>query len=118
MLKNSENYHNQEHFSGSDAEIPKTKKFVFQIEPENINFVEGLSYQEKNDLVNYLLANYKLSSYYNRKKGENIKFAKKAAWIFLAVAVGIPLIIYISSISLKMTKHSYVDMQKNFEKLF
>lgn len=118
MLKNSENYNNQENLISADHETQSSKKFVFQLHSENKDFIERLTYQQKNDLVNYLIHNYRLTSYNDQMLKKNINAAKKAAIIFLAIVVGIPLIIYVASISLSLTKSSYVDMQKNFEKLF
>jgi len=108
----------QENFSTTDSETQKSKKFVFRLYSDNIDFVETLSYQEKNDLVNQLLDDYRGAAIYNKKVNKNISLTKKAVIIFLAIVVGIPLLIYLTSISLDLTKSSYTEMQKNFEKLF
>lgn len=108
----------QENSNLTDSETQKTKKFVFQVYSDNIDFVETLSYQDKNDLVNQLLSDYRSASSYNEKVDNKINLTKKAVIIFLAVVLGIPLILYLTSISLHLTKSSYVEMQNNFQKLF
>jgi hypothetical protein len=108
----------QENFSTTDSKTQKSKKFVFRLYSDNIDFVETLSYQEKNDLVNQLLDDYRGAAIYNKKVTKNISLTKKAVIIFLAIVVGIPLLIYLTSLSLDLTKSSYTEMQKNFEKLF
>ena len=108
----------QENFNTVDSETQRAKKFVFQVYSDNIDFVETLSYQEKNDLVNKLLNDYQVSSVINHKFNKSVNLAKKSVIIFLAIVLGIPLILYLASISLNLTKSSYVDMQTNFEKLF
>jgi len=118
LLKNSENLNEQEDFNYMDTEVRKSKKFVFQVYSDNIEFVESLSYQEKNELVNQLFDDYRTSSVINHKFNKSINIAKKAVIIFFAVFVGIPLIIYLAAVSLHFTKSSYVDMQHNFENLF
>jgi len=109
---------NQENLNITDSETQRAKKFVFQVYSDNIDFVESLSYQEKNDLVNQLLNDYQVSSVINHKFNKSVNLAKKSVIIFLAVVLGIPLILYLASISLHFTKSSYSEMQTNFEKLF
>jgi len=99
-------------------EPPQSKKFVFQVNTENIDFVERLSYQEKNDLINYLIKNYRFANASQKKKTEESAFIKKCVIIFLAITVGLPLIIYLTGLSFSLTKTNYTYMQKNFEKLF
>lgn len=117
-MKNSENQNEQEIFNVMNNETHKSKKFVFRVYSDNVDFIESLSYQEKNDLVNQLFNDYRISSVINQKFNRSINIAKKSVFIFLAVVMGIPMIIYLASISLDFTKASYVEMQQNFEKLF
>ncbi|MEI8389628.1 MAG: hypothetical protein WCG23_07045 [bacterium] len=109
MLKNSDSINN---------ETEKSKKFVFQLYDENIDFVESLSYQEKNDILNQLLNDYRLSNIYGKKLVKKASNIKKSVIIFFAVIIGIPLILYLISLSLNLTKSSYTQMQNNFSKLF
>jgi len=118
VLKNSENLNEQESLNYMDTEVQKSKKFVFQVYSDNVEFIESLSYQEKNDLINKLLDDYNTSSVINHKFNKSVNITKKAVAIFFAVIIGIPLIIYLTAVSLNLTKSSYVKMQNNFENLF
>jgi len=111
-------FSSQEQQEHEEQQTPTTKKFVFKIESENIDFVEGLSYQEKNEIVNKLFSDYQNSSVLNKKFNSSINLTKKAAVIFLAALIGIPLIIFLIGVSVHFTKISYTEMQTNFEKLF
>ena len=73
MLKNSESINN---------ETEKSKKFVFQLYDENIDFVERLSYQEKNDILNHLLNDYRISNIYGKKLVKKASNIKKSFIIF------------------------------------
>lgn len=94
------------------------KKFVINVYDDNIEFVDNLSSKEKNDIINQLLAEYQIkntkSKKLNKIKNEVISYTL----IFLALVIGIPLLIKLTAISIKLTKSSYTEMQKNFEKLF
>jgi len=111
QVKNFNNY-------DSENKVQSTKKFVFQIYSDNIEFIETLSYQEKNDLINYLVSEYQVSSNSNKKFNSGFNLAGKITLIILAFAVGIPLLFYILGVSFDLTKASYYSMQQNFEKLF
>lgn len=101
-----------------ETEAQTSKKFVFQVYPNNVEFVETLSYQEKNDLINYLLNDYKNYSVYKQKYSKDVDFIKKIVAVVLAIIVGVPLLVYLAGVSFELTNHSYENMQKNFEKLF
>ncbi len=101
-----------------ENEIQKSKKFVFQISHDNVEFIETLSYQEKNDLVNYLLEDYRATAIEDKKNNADVKLVKKIVAIVIAVIVGIPLVFYLTGVALDLTKNSYFYMQKNFEKLY
>lgn len=109
---------NQENLNTVDNETQKSKKFVFQLYSDNIDFVENLTYQEKNDLANHLFNDYRIGSAVKQKVDKSISMTKKTIAIFLALIFGIPLIIYLTSLSLHFTKSSYVEMQNNFQKLY
>jgi hypothetical protein len=94
------------------------KKFVFQVYDDNIDYVENLSFQDKNDLINTLISNYIVESSESKASKKQFKSIKKSVFIILALIIGIPLIIYMAAVSLHMTKESYLYMQHNFEKLF
>jgi len=105
------------YFSEDDI-VQGPKKFVFQIHPENVKFIESLSYQEKQDFINHLIAQSREEINEEYKHKEYFKWIKKAFTIAMTILIGIPMLFYFTNISLKATKTNYSEMQKNFEKLF
>jgi phospholipid N-methyltransferase len=105
------------HLDNEDI-VRKNKKFVFQIYPENIKFIESFSYQEKHDFINQLISEYRESKIFALEQEKLHSKAKNLLIIILAVIIGIPLLLYIINVSLDLTKASYYDMQTKFEKLF
>lgn len=105
------------YFSEDDI-VQGPKKFVFQIYPDNVKFIETLSYQEKQDLINYLISKSRQEINEERKYKTYLRLIKKIFTFLLVAIIGIPLFLYFASVSLDLTKASYSEMQKNFEKLF
>lgn len=104
--------------NSSDLNRSKSKKFVFMIYPENIKKIENLSYDEKNNLINVLI-----SEYFNAKNNNQVSLLKLESTKnnfkkTLLLAVGIPLILIIITLSLHFTQKSYLDMQTKFQKLY
>lgn len=96
----------------------KSKKFVFQIDPENIDFVDSLSYENKNILINQLITNYKEGVYTAKTPASGTTILKYAIIIFLISVVAVPLFIYLVNISMHATDKNYKLYQGGFEKLF
>jgi len=101
-----------------ETESQETKKFVFQIYDENINFIESISAENKNILVNRLLYNYQFKVNKNKKDLEQINFWKKTAITALITIISIPLFIMLVNFSFDITINSYSKMERNFSKLF
>ncbi len=98
-------------------EINKSKKFVFHIDNEHIDFIESLSFQEKHTLINYLITDYKNNNNSIIKKSIDFKKIKKVMLIAFVVFVGVPLLIFLINTSLNLTISGYLEMQRNFEKI-
>ena len=110
MPESAKNYENIEEY--------ETKKFVFQIYDENIDFIETLPLNQKNTLINQLIYDYRVEDIKNKKSNELIKFYKRIAATVLLVVIGMPLFLMLITFSLKVTLNSYSQMQNNFQKLF
>jgi len=110
------NFEERPKYFTKDDLVKGPKKFVFQINPENIKYIESMSYQEKQDLINELIILHKLSVKEQQKTNSNLVLIKKLKIIFVALLVGIPILFYTVSMSLHYTQASYTDMQKNFER--
>ena len=96
----------------------KSKKFVFVIKPENVKFIESLSYQDKQDIVNQLISKYRNNEQHNSQSNEETLWLKKFIAFATAIIIGIPLLLILLSYSLNLTKNSYLYMQTNFEKVY
>ncbi len=96
----------------------KLKKFVFSIEPENVDFIESLSYHDKQNLVNHLISEHKNNRQLQQHSNQEAIWLKKFITYSLVVIIGIPLLLILLSFSFKLTKNSYMYMQTNFEKLY
>ncbi len=102
----------------SEKQPQKIKKFVIQVYDENISFIESLSSEKKNLLINNLIESYRTESFkVEKKKSVNNKFKKIIILTFLLI-LGIPLFVMFVNFSLEATLNSYSHMEKNFEKLF
>ncbi len=96
----------------------KSKKFVFNIDKESVSFVEGLSYEKKNSLVNKLLLEYREQYFKDKKNRDLINLVRKIFLIVLSVLAGIPLLIMAVNFCFDATVNSYSRMERNFERLF
>jgi len=97
--------------------IQKSKKFVFQIYPENIDYIESLSHEEKQYIINYLIQLHRDNQLHNYKIEKEGRTLKKIIFIIVCILIGVPLLFFLIGISLDLTRSSYYSMQKNFEKL-
>ena len=110
MTQNSENI--------EEDLLLKSKKIVFYINPENIKYIESLPYQQKHAFINKLIAESRNNENENYKLDKSINLLKRTVIMIVSVLIGIPLLFFLLGVSLDLTKSSYLEMQKKFEKLF
>jgi hypothetical protein len=96
----------------------KAKKFVFHLYGDNVDFIDSLPMDRKNQLINELVHGYKTGYDASVKSNNLFKQVKKVIFIVLLVIVAIPLLIKLVNFSVESTLNSYGEMQRNFEKLF
>ncbi len=96
----------------------QSKKFVFTIQDDNIYFIEGLSYENKNALVNKLLSQHRSQTFQTQGSRELFNKIKQIAIIIFAILAGIPLTIMTINFLYDSTVNSYSKMEQNFERLF
>lgn len=107
ILNNHEIAHRQE-----------AKKFVFQVYGENIELIDSLSAENKNNLINKLLYDYRFKVNENKKNLEKINFWKKIVITVLIAIIGVPLFLMLVNFSFDKTLNSYSKMEQNFQKVF
>jgi ATP-dependent Zn protease len=103
--------------TSNETEI-KSKKFVFQINPENIKFVDSLSYEDKNIIINQLITNYKDGTYTSNKPQTSTMILKYVISISVIFIILIPVLFFLLNSSMNATKTNYKMYQGGFEKLF
>jgi len=102
----------------NENEVQRTKKFVFQIYDDNIDFIENVSQTKKNVLINKIIQNYRLEKYKDTQNEEFKNIIKKVIITALIIFIGIPLGFKLINLSFDLTMNSYSEMQNNFQKLF
>jgi hypothetical protein len=96
----------------------RPKKFVIEISPENISYIENMNHDERNLFINEILTGY-LENENNIYKGKKESgLIKNIVVGFLIVMLGLPLIMMIINMSLSVTLNGYSEMQGNFERLY
>jgi hypothetical protein len=96
----------------------KPKKFVFQIYPENISFIESLSYQEKQLIINELISEYRQGNDVPNIITRLINPYKKIITVLVSALIVVSFLVFITSLAWTATKSTDYSMQRNFEKLF
>lgn len=96
----------------------KARKFVFQIYPENISFIESLSYQEKQIIINDLISKYRQGNDVPNIISRIINPYKKLISVIITILIVVSFLTFISSLAWNASQLTNYSMQKNFEKLF
>ena len=96
----------------------RTKKFVFQVYSDNIDYLESVSYDEKNEIINKLLNEHRVHLEKREKNRKLTGFIKKTVIILVLILAGVPLTLTFINYCFNATVNSYTKMQKNFERLF
>ena len=114
----SENFAYTDSFANQTKSEPEEKKFVITINKENIAYIEALTGDERAQLVNSLISNYRNRDLFFAKNITTKKFLKHLLVVILTLLIGFPLVFYITNASIEATANSYREVQSNFEKLY
>jgi hypothetical protein len=104
-------------FSEEDI-VPKSKKFVFHIYPNNVKYVDSLSFQERHDIINELLIKYRTTGFKNLIPSKYLDLALKGTIIAFLIAVFIPLTVFLAKNAIDGSKSTNQDMQRRFENIY
>lgn len=103
----------------NDEKKPKNyKKYVFRIQQEYTAFLDALSYDEKNKIINKSLKEIIANQSSEKRKMIFKEAVRHLIIILVTLIIGIPLTFKIVNFSIKSTLKSYKYMQVNFEKLY
>lgn len=97
---------------------PGEKKFVIYIEPENLDFIEGLTLKERKRLINNVLHEQDDLSKRRREAQERAKFTKQVIIMVLTVVLALPVFFVVLNKSVEITILNYQQAQQNFVKLY
>jgi len=106
--------------SKSDVDFPKMdcKKYVVYITPDNIDYVDSLSIDERTELINKII----FEKQENNKKSKILKarqnYFKHLLIVCLTVIISFPVLFYAVNKSLQLTINNYQQSQENFQKLY
>lgn len=97
---------------------PKAKKYVIYVDPENIEFIETLSINERKLIINKLLKEQNLSIAKKKRTEELNKFMRHSLVAAITLIIGFPLLLILVNKSLESTIASYQQTQRNFGVLY
>ncbi len=104
--------------SSDEFKKQEVKKFVFQVYDENIDFVEPMTSEQKNNLINHLIYLHRIEEIKGKKRNNLVNIYKNIALTIVLIMIGIPLLLFLINFSFDLTVNNYSDMEKNFQKLF
>ncbi len=96
----------------------KPKKYVIYVEPENINYIENLSLDERREVVNKIL---KEQNDINQKQKEMEKRKKFIVHVVIGSVtfmLAVPILFNLANLGLEMTIVNYQRATDNFAKLY
>ena len=111
-------YENESEEEVQEGRYSKFKKFVFKINPEYIDLIEQLSYDERHIFINEMLEDYIQR---DREYEHTEKLTAKVKMVIFSIVfmiIGIPMLVWMFNMSLDATHDNYKDMQNNFIKLY
>lgn len=110
-LKANENNFNKDDI---DLQKAKSKKFVIQIQPKNIEYFNNLSIDSRNQIINQILAKKQREIFENKMK----KFLIHFFIIFFTITLFLPLCFWLAKTSIKSSLDSSKQVQNSFETLY
>lgn len=96
----------------------KYSKYVIYIDPQNVNFIEGLTVKERKNLINKILReqdDIKITKQRFKKIQSVISHSIVA---ILTIAISVPIIYYTINTCLEATINNYRRSQSNFQTLY
>ena len=96
----------------------KYSKYVIYIDPENVDFIEGLTVKERKNLVNSILKNQNDISVTKQRLKIIQSVIIHIIVMILTIAISIPLIYYAINASLETSINNYRRSQSNFQVLY
>lgn len=96
----------------------KYSKYVVYIEPQNVDFIEGLSVKERKNLINKILREQDDILITRQRFGVIQTVIKHVIAAVLTIAISIPVIYYTINASLEASINNHRRAQTNFQTLY
>ena len=103
----------------SPLEVPQdAKKYVIYIDPENIDFIDSLSIDDRKSTINDILRQEDERIKTKKLEEARLAHAKKVITICMTVVIGLPVVFHLVNKSVELTIINYQVAKSNFEKLY
>lgn len=101
-------------------EFPKSecKKYVIYITPNNIDYVDSLSIDDRTELINNVIYESHNSDVKNKQLKERQKYLKHLIVVCITVIISFPILFFAVNKSLQASISNYQQSQQNFQKLY
>lgn len=94
------------------------KKYIVYIDPENEEYIDNLTIQERKDIINSILHGENLKSKRQKNAQQKKEMFVQVIIVLFCIIVGFPLMYKFTNYCLTATINSYKEAQTNFEKLY
>lgn len=106
----------------SQEEKPKLqlgeKKYIIYIEPDNVNFIEAMTINERKSIINRLLKEEDATLKKRKILRERAKFINQVIIMVITVVISLPIFFVLLNKSIEVTILNYQQSQQNFVKLY
>lgn len=106
----------------SDDEKPRIhlgeKKYIVYIEPENLEFMDGLSIKDRKKLINRILREEDSKIKREKVRKERLKFINQVIIMVFTVVISLPIFFMLLNKSIELTILNYQQSQQNFVRLY
>ena len=101
-------------------EFPKSecKKYVIYITPNNIDYIDSLSIDDRTELINNVLYESHNSDIKHKQLKERQKYLKHLIIVCITVIISFPILFFAVNKSLQASISNYQQSQQNFQKLY
>lgn len=100
--------------------FPKSecKKYVVYITPNNVDYVDNLSIDERTELINDVIRDKHASDIKSKRLLERQRYVKHLIVVCITVIIGFPVLFFAVNKSLQICITNYQQSQENFQKLY
>ena len=100
--------------------FPKSdcKKYVVYITPNNVDYVDNLSIDERTELINNVISDKHSSDIKSKRLLERQRYVKHLIVVCITVIIAFPILFFTVNKSLQICISNYQQAQENFQKLY